>query len=661
MRKKKFYLQPLAVAVVATFANLSFAQQEADDLPPMVVTGVGQTSALTVVTNPKLPRQPIPASDGADYLKTIPGFSALRSGGVNSDPVFRGMFGSRLKLLTNGGEMLGACPSRMDSSSSYISPESYDKLTVIKGPQTVQWGPGNSAATILFERGPEEFYDLGTRLDASFLTGSNGRLDSNLDTALGNNLGYVRLMANTSKADDYKDGDGKKVPSKWDKYSADLALGYTPTADTWLEISAGGGDGEARYAGRGMDGTQFKRESFNVHFKQSNLSATWQTLEAQIYYNYADHIMDNYKLRKAPNNPSAAMPMMQGPFASQVDRETYGGRLKTNLQLSTFEMLLGIDGQTNNHSARRGPADNFKQEARVKDAEFTQLGVFAENTYNLASEQRLFSGIRFDRHQAKDLRTGALLNKRDKNLTSGFLRYEQDMAKQITSYVGLGHNQRFPDYWELFSIANTFATSKPEKTTQLDLGIQQLNGPIELWASAYLGKIQDYLLFDYTAGDSVRNINAYIMGAELGGSHRFTPNWKAETSLAYAWGKNTSDSQPLPQMPPLEAKLAINYEEHKWGAGALVRIVSKQNRIHENSGNVAGKDFGKTSGFALLAVNAAYNFNEHFKTSIGIDNLLDKEYSEHLNLGGNAGFDLSADEAINETGRIYWARLDVKF
>src|SRR5690606_11190059 len=278
-------------------------------LPTTVVTGVAQQSPGAVVTDPKLPRQPVPASDGADYLKTIPGFSALRSGGVNTDPVFRGMFGSRLKLLTNGGEMLGACPSRMDSPSSYISPESFDKLTVIKGPQTVQWGPGNSAATVLFERGPEQFSESGMRLDASALAGSNNRFDSNLDGAVGNELGYIRLMTNTSKAHDYKDGDKQRVPSKWDKWNADVAVGITPNEDSWLELTAGSGDGEARYAGRGMDGTQFERESLGVRYKQENLGDTWDSVEAQLYYNDADHIMDNYKLRKAPNNPMAKMPM----------------------------------------------------------------------------------------------------------------------------------------------------------------------------------------------------------------------------------------------------------------------------------------------------------------------------------------------------------------
>jgi len=46
-----------------------------------VITAVAPSSPLTVVTNPKDPRQPVPASDGADYLKTIPGFSAIRAGG----------------------------------------------------------------------------------------------------------------------------------------------------------------------------------------------------------------------------------------------------------------------------------------------------------------------------------------------------------------------------------------------------------------------------------------------------------------------------------------------------------------------------------------------------------------------------------------------------
>jgi iron complex outermembrane receptor protein len=65
------------------------------------------------------------------------------------------MFGSRIKILTDGTENLGACPNRMDAPTSYISPESYDRISVIKGPQTVQYANTGSAATVMFERQPE--------------------------------------------------------------------------------------------------------------------------------------------------------------------------------------------------------------------------------------------------------------------------------------------------------------------------------------------------------------------------------------------------------------------------------------------------------------------------------------------------------------------------
>ena len=145
----------LAPAALAAETGHEHHDHSTAELSPTVITAVAPSSPLTVVTNPKDPRQPVPASDGADYLKTIPGFSAIRSGGTNGDPVLRGMFGSRLNILTNGGLMLGACPNRMDAPTSYISPETYDRLTVIKGPQSVQWGPGASAGTILFDREPE--------------------------------------------------------------------------------------------------------------------------------------------------------------------------------------------------------------------------------------------------------------------------------------------------------------------------------------------------------------------------------------------------------------------------------------------------------------------------------------------------------------------------
>ena len=661
------------LASTAIAAEHGAHHDPAAQLAPMVITGVAQQSPLTVATDPKIPRQPVPASDAGDFLQTIPGFSAVRGGGSNSDPVFRGMFGSRLKLLTNGGEMLGACPSRMDSPSSYITPENYDALTVIKGPQTVIWGPGNSAATILFERDPEEFSELGGRIDASFLVGSDGRFDRNIDAAAGGEQGYIRLLANRSDSDDYQDGNGDEVHSRWDKWSTDLVLGWTPDEHTLLELSVGRGDGEARYAGREMDGSQFERESVSLRFEKTNLGEYLKKLDARLYYNYADHVMDNYSLR----TPSG-MGMMANPMASNVDRRTLGGRFAATWEWHGYELVAGVDAQTNEHRKRNsqfnmmtGTLTEHDRFAWDKDADFQNYGLFGELTRELSEDSRVIGGVRLDHAAAKDHRdTGPSSGQsRSDNLPSGFLRYEHDLQSlPATAYIGLGHTQRFPDYWELFSGGpGAFETLEPEKTTQLDFGLQYSRGPLDAWVSAYVGQIRDYILFDYSGGGMgmssglAENIDARIMGGELGASYRLNTNWKTDASLAYAWGKNSSDGEALPQMPPLEGRLGLTYERGDWSAAGLWRVVAAQNRVAENKGNVTSKDFDESSGFGVFSLNGAYRLNDNFKLSTGIDNLFNKAYSEHLNQAGNAGIGLSADERINQPGRTWWARVDMSF
>ena len=367
-------------------------------MDPVVITAVAPDSPLTFITNPKTPRQPLPASDGTDYLKTIPGFSAIRNGGTNGDPVLRGMFGSRLNILTNGSAMPGACPARMDAPSSYISPETFDQLTVIKGPQTVLWGPGASAGTVRFDRDTPRFTEAGVRFDGSLTGGSFGRNDQTADFTAGNESVYVRVTGNHSHSQDYKDGNGLRVPSRWDKWNTDLALGFTPDADTLFELTAGTGDGEARYAGRGMDGSKFKRESFGLRFEKRNLGATLEKIEAQLYYNYADHVMDNYTLRRP--DPNGPMPMA---MAADVDRATWGGRVAATLKLAdALSMTGGLDVQQSRHRGRSGTDTNsYRNQSWEKDAEFSNVGLFSELTWRASERGRLIGGARVDRASAR--------------------------------------------------------------------------------------------------------------------------------------------------------------------------------------------------------------------------------------------------------------------
>lgn len=651
-------------------------------LPAVLVTAVAPRSPLVFETDPRLPRQPVPASDGADYLKTIPGFNAIRNGGTNGDPVLRGMFGSRLNLLSGGGAMPGACPGRMDNPLSYVSPETYDRLVVVKGPQTVLWGPGASAGTVRFERETPRFESPGVRAAGSLLGGSFGRNDQVLNVTAGMPVGYVRFDGNRSQADDYHDGDDVRVPSRWKKWNADGAIGWTPDENTVLELAVGRGDGEARYAGRSMDGAQFLRESYGLNFEKKHIGGALDEIQASAYRNYADHVMDNYSLREP--NPTSAMPM---PMASNVDRLTTGGRIATTWKLGDVDVVAGVDTQESRHRRRSAKGRGaYKSQPWSTDARFTNAGAFTEITWHTATQGRIVGGLRADRATVRDERktTGSMMPmpnpsagvRRKETLPAGFLRFEQDMqAFPATWYAGIGHVARMPDYWELFSAdrgpvgsVNPFTAIQPERTTQLDLGIQYRGEHFDAWASVYAGRMQDYILFRYTGGgmmgttSQVSNVDADIRGGEAGIEWRPTTQWKMGGTLAYAWGENRTDGSALPQMPPLDARLTLGWDNGRWSLGGLFRAVARQNRVSAGDGNVTGRDLGPSAGFAVFSLNGSYRYNEKAWLSAGIDNVFDRLYSEHLNLAGNADFGYPGEPVrIAETGRNIWVKLNFRY
>ena len=673
MAQPTFFLQPLAAAIsLACFSSVVFAA-EADSahiLAPIVVTAQQGNDAhgLIVHADPKQPTQPIPAVDGAAYLQSIVGFNQIKNGGANGDVTFRGMFGSRIKILTDGTENLGACPSRMDNPASYVSPESYDKITVVKGPQTVQYAHTGSAATVIFEREPEQLTSAKPyRGQASVMLGSYGRLDQNVEAAVGDETKYARLNANRSIADSYQDGAGNTVPSDWEKWNADLALGWTPNEDTWVELKGGKSDGEAVYAGRPMDGSKFARESLGLHVEKKNIGDVIKKVEAQVDYSYNDHVMDNFSLRKF--NPADGMSM---PMASNVARRTLNARVAMTQDWGKLQLISGIDSQKNEHTKRSGSLMSpYQNKARVGDMDFESYGAFGELSYAFNDQHKLVTGARVDQAKIDNLATDT---ERKETLPSGFVRIESELAEHVKTYAGLGYVERVPDYWELFSTkyhqstGTTFADLENEKTAQFDAGYQYEQGAFKSWASVYAGLIQDYILVAYTPTGSMgkleaksRNVDATIAGAEAGVAYQLTDQIQADISAMYAWGENTTDHTALPQIAPLEGRFNLRYVQEKYNLGLLWRVVAAQDRTSYREGNIIGYDLEDSKGFGTLSLNGTYNIQKDLDLSVGIDNVLNKNYAEHLNKLGSSGFGYAATEQFNNIGRNYWARISMKF
>lgn len=659
----KYLLTPVAASIILFTQTLYSESALAAD------SGISEySSSAIIVTAPQLEEPTLTsvnlsetaaiesATDGADALKQIPGFSAVGNGGVNGDPTFRGMFGSRLLILTDGAQMLGACPFRMDNPTSYINPSSYDEVEIVKGPQTVLWGPGNSAATVRFERKEEDFSEKNYRFEASTMVGSFGRFDRSLEGAVGNETGYIRVEANKAESDSYEDGNGDEVNSSWEKWNTNLTVGWTPDQDTLIEAEIGRGDGFSEYAGRSMDATKLLRETAALRFEKNNLSENWSKLEAQLNYGYADHIMDNSTFRS-------------GTMSMPVDRRTKSGRVASTWDWDNTSLVAGLDAKQELH-----------RDDGVDDYSLEQVGIFAELTNFLEGDKRIITGVRIDNASATDegTSTSTAGETRNDTLFSGFARLEKDLSSiPANTYIGLGYTERFPDYWEMRPSVSTedggdaFTDVEPEKTLQLDVGLNYKLNDLSWWISGYAGIINDYIIFAYTETtmmgststsiDYADNVDAIIAGAETGARYQLDENWSTNASIAYAWGQDTDNDAPLPQIAPLEAKLGLTHKKAAWTSNAVLRMVAAQNRVSEDMGNAVGYDFGESAGFVTMDINTEYQFNEHFTWRAGIDNLMDKAYTEHLNKAGGSGLGYAADEAFNQAGRMIWTSLTAKF
>ena len=92
-----------------------------------------------------------------------------------------------------------------------------------------------------------------------------------------------------------------------------------------------------------------------------------------------------------------------------------------------------------------------------------------------------------------------------------------------------------------------------------------------------------------------------------------------------------------------------------------MRAAAKQTRVDTaSSSGIEGQglDVGKTSGWAVLDLYASYEVSDSVTVDIGMDNVFDKTYAQHLNRAN--AFDPTQVQ-VNEPGRSGWVKVSATF
>jgi iron complex outermembrane receptor protein len=246
-------------------------------------------------------------------------------------------------------------------------------------------------------------------------------------------------------------------------------------------------------------------------------------------------------------------------------------------------------------------------------------------------------------------------------LYAGYLTNALDLSSNWTTHVGVGYSEITPDLFQRYAngvllgvIQSGFSRifGKPslpkERLLQVDWDVEAKFDRLRGRAGVFYGWLYDYATYEanvITEPSGARLLyatstdRAALHGFELYGEYDVCPRVTPFGSMRYVRGEDCVISQPLPQIPPLEATVGLRLEDTEavrpWGLEYGVRMVAGQDRIaflrRRVITGVEPLEY-PTSGFTTAYVRGYITPTPNLHIIGGIDNLFDRSYVEHLNL-----------------------------
>ena len=642
------------------------------------------------VLNREILDQVGPLGDGGEVLRGTAGVSLGRIGGHGLEPTIRGLAQTNINILLDGAQVHGGCPNRMDPPTSFATAETFDEVVVIKGLQSLRYGSGGTAGTVLFNRVAPRF-DADHRWKARLSAGFGSFLDGPelaLDASTGNSKYSLRLLGTRKAQNNYKDGDGAEVRSAFDSQAATLMLAWTPDDRTAVEISAEKTDtSDALYAGAGMDAPLDRAGIYRLQARRDPTQLAGPAWSGEIFLSDIDHEMDNFSLR-----PLTAPSALRVPSTSR----TTGGRLMTEFG-DQWHFSFGLDGLQIKRQATRYAGPSPAQQPVVQsvmwaDIETLQAGILAEAIHEITPATLLHFGVRIDHLSSNALDAdhptmggngptpqGLWATYYDGSddswqdtAVSALARVEH-RSEAVNLFAGISRSYRQPDSSERFLASNSPMPGMrwignpalaAARHHQIDLGLVWADTKYSLSLTAFGDWTDDLIIRDRARlqpgilkndGASIyRNVDARRIGFEAEGHLLFEHGLFLSATASWVHADNRTDNRPLAQVPPLEGRIVGGWTSGRWSITTVLRWADRQTRVDDDPSTGSGLDFGQTPGWSVFDLWASVDIGRNLSLQAGLANALDRTYALHLNRSNL--FDPDPVQ-VNEPGQTIWARL----
>jgi iron complex outermembrane receptor protein len=267
---------------------------------------------------------------------------------------------------------------------------------------------------------------------------------------------------------------------------------------------------------------------------------------------------------------------------------------------------------------------------------------------------------------------------RTEHLAGAALRMEHDWRHSGRLTVAFSRQHRAADTTERFIAANATKPSDrwvgnpdlaAETHWQAEISVEdrQVDG-LRWRAEAWIDRVQDYILRDRARGQDgiIRTDHATVyhngqaMLAGAGGSLTAPlSGWLTiQGNADWTFGQDLDEDVPLGQIPPLSGSTGIKAHHERIAGILTLRWAALATRVSDDPTTGASLDVGRTPAWAVLDWSLSWQPLASTEISLGVDNLLNQTYAEHLNKPSL--FDTTA-ERVNEPGRSLWASASITF
>lgn len=630
-----------------------------------------------MVVSPKLLHQSI-GTNIVDAVGHLPGLAQISTGSGISKPVIRGLGYNRVVVVDQGirqeGQQWG------DEHGLEVDEEGVHSVEVLKGPASLMYGSDAIAGVMILH--PERPLEEGTmqvKVGSQYQT-NNGLYDYRIGFA-GNLNGWLWNWHFLDKAAHcYKNKADGYVPGSWFK-ERDIQgmVGLNKSwGHSWLRfsrVSFTPGITEGELIGGSFNGCSYSIASPYqkvLHTKAVSDNAWYfgnGTLKAVVGY------QQNYR-REFEEEEEAELAMRLHTVNYDIK---YLHSLPHDWKIST-----GIGGMWQRNV-------NQGEEYLIPDYHLFDFGFFATAEWQM-NKWHFSGGARIDN---RHLNSSSLIEDGEqrfealsKNFTgvTGSLGAVWNVTDRLNLRLNVARGFRAPTVSELSSNGVHEGSIqyergnpglKPEKSTQLDLGLDYTSHYVSLQASLFTNWIEDYIFlarlpfetdgyrtYQYRQGD------ARLMGGEVSlDIHPIDP-LHIQNAFSYVRGvqlHQPEESKNLPMMPAPRWTCDVRYEFPDFAKGHCRRTFLSAGMEYDFCQckyYAVDNTETATPGYALFNLSAGMDLHVFghncIELTLSCQNLFDKVYQPHLSrlkyVDTNS---LSGRQGISAMGRNFCIKVSV--